>query len=142
MHSVLSSRPIFLRRTLSLPAVLTACLLFIPGCLPLPSLQQGPGQQPSSGIRVMTHNRSTFQFNEGDWSLTSSGIRGRADIFTEDGITPARDTTLSFADVASASTGGGRGNTTEQFLKTILGVILVIGLAALILYAAFPATDR
>jgi hypothetical protein len=29
-----------------------------------------------------------------------------------------------------------------QFMLTILGVILVLGLAAIILYAAFLATDR
>jgi hypothetical protein len=90
----------------------------------------------------MTQSRSTLQFHEGEWSLTWGGIKGRADLVTDEGIIPVRDTTLSYADVASASTGGGRGNTTEQFLKTILGVILIIGLAALILYAAFPATDR
>jgi hypothetical protein len=95
-----------------------------------------------SGIRVETHDRSTFQFQEGTWSLTMEGIAGKADIFTDEGVLPSRDTTLWYGDVASAAAGGGRGSTVTQFLLNILGIILVIGLAALILYAAFPATDR
>ncbi|MDH7516385.1 MAG: hypothetical protein QHI48_11000 [Bacteroidota bacterium] len=58
------------------------------------------------------------------------------------GTTPVKDSLLSVSIYPYAAATGTRGTTTKQFLLRILGVVLVIGLAALILYAAFPATNR
>lgn len=93
------------------------------------------------GIVVTTRDEGRLYFREGDWSLTWEGIRGRATVQTPDGLSATRDTTLSYADAVSASSSG-RGTSASQFALTLLGIILVIGLAALILYAAFLATDR
>ena len=130
------------RSSTLLAAICLSALFFASGCVTMPAIRASGERAPASGILVTTHDRSTFQFQEGSWSLTLGGIEGKADILTETGTLPSRDTTLWYGDVASAAAGGGRGSTVTQFLLTILGVILVIGLAALILYAAFPATDR
>jgi len=115
--------------------------LFLAGCSS--GLLLAPPQETGtvSPIRVTSRDNSVFRFQENDWRLTFEGIAGTAEIETEDGVVSQRDTTLAYWDVAAAS-GGGRRNTMTQFLLTILGVILVIGLAAIILYAAFLATDR
>lgn len=95
----------------------------------------------TAGLRVRTHDNGTLLFHRDDWRLTPSGIRGTADVTAEDGSTYTTDTTLSYWDTAEASPAG-RQSTMGQFMLTILGVILVLGLAAIILYAAFLATDR
>lgn len=126
----------------ALVAIALLAGLLLAGCGSMPAMRSAGSHASVSGIRVETHDHSTFQFQEGAWSLTLEGIAGKADIFTDAGTLPDRDTTLWYGDVASAAAGGGRGSTVTQFLLNILGIILVIGLAALILYAAFPATDR
>jgi hypothetical protein len=117
--------------------------LVFSGCAPQLSLSppQENGQQPISGLSVRTHDYGSLLFHEDNWRLTVTGIRGTADVETPDGALYTKDTTLSYWDAASASPAG-RSNTMGQFMLTILGVILVIGLAAIILYAAFLATDR
>jgi len=95
----------------------------------------------TEGLRVHTHDNGTLLFHRDHWRLTPSGIRGTADVTSEDGSTYTTDTTLSYWDTANASPAG-RQSTMGQFMLTILGVILVLGLAAIILYAAFLATDR
>ena len=127
-------------RALRFAAILIATLS-IAGCaLPGPSVMQ-PAHDAPAGIRVVTHDKSTFDFHDG-WQMTWGGIEGRVDLHTASGDAISTDTTLSYWDVSSASSSNGRGNTTSKFLLTVLGIILVIGLAALILYAAFPATDH
>ncbi|MDT8323965.1 MAG: hypothetical protein RRA94_07645 [Bacteroidota bacterium] len=96
---------------------------------------------PSGGLRVRTYDEGTLIFHGDDWRLTPSGIRGTADVETQDGNTYTTDTTLSYWDTAEAGPAG-RQSTMGQFMLTVLGVILVLGLAAIILYAAFLATDR
>ena len=85
-------------------------------------------------------DNATATFSENHWSLTSHGIHGTASFQTQDGLQFRRDTTISYWDVSSLAPA--RGNTVGQFLLTVLGIVLVIGLAAIILYAAFLATDR
>jgi len=93
------------------------------------------------GLHVTTDDNSTLLFHRDAWRLTFSGIRGTADVYPAGGGHFTADTTLSYWETASASPAG-RSSTMGQFMLTLLGVILVIGLAALILYAAFLATDR
>jgi hypothetical protein len=93
------------------------------------------------GLRVSTRDDGMLLFAEDGWRLTMSGIEGQALVTTADGAQFTADTTLSYWDATSAASTG-RGNTMSQFLLTILGVILVLGLAAIILYAAFLATAR
>jgi hypothetical protein len=86
------------------------------------------------------HDNSTAVFPDNQWTLTFRGVRGTGSFQMQDGVCFTRDTTISYWDVSSAS--AAHGNTLGQFLLTVLGIILVIGLAAIILYAAFLATDR
>lgn len=95
-----------------------------------------------AGLVLHMHDASTVHFASERWELTTRGVRGRAQIHADDGSLREADTTISYWDVSSAAAGPGRGTLLSQFLLTILGVILVIGLAAIILYAAFLATDR
>ena len=92
-------------------------------------------------LHVTTDDNSSLLFHRNSWRLTISGIRGTADVYPAGGGYFTSDTTLSYWDTASASPAG-RSSSMSQFMLTLLGVILVLGLAALILYAAFLATDR
>lgn len=94
------------------------------------------------GLLLHMHDASTVRFAAEKWDLTMQGVRGEAEILGRDGTLRTADTTISYWDVSSAAAGPGRGTLLSQFLLTILGVILVIGLAAIILYAAFLATNR
>lgn len=96
----------------------------------------------ASGLVLHMHDASTVQFDAEKWDLTVRGVRGHAEIQGHDGTLRTADTTISYWDISSAAAGPGRGTLLSQFLLTILGVILVIGLAAIILYAAFLATNR
>lgn len=123
-------------------------LFYTTSCAPQLSLQQhmtGDGSTASgtqlSALRVTTRDGGELLFAENGWRLTTAGIEGNAGITTADGAHYAKDTTLSYWDAATAAPGG-RNNTMGQFMLTILGVILVLGLAAIILYAAFLATAR
>jgi hypothetical protein len=130
-----------LRRAIA-PAILLISFALLAGCAAPTSFLHDSRVSDAGGIVVRTNDRSTFTFRDDGWSLTARGISGFADISTDGGGALQKDTTLSYADVASAAPSDGRSGTMRQFLLTILGVVLVIGLAALILYAAFPATDR
>jgi len=120
---------------------LSLSFLLFPGCAPQFALSPPSSQTPVDGIRVTTKNHGTLLFHDSHWDLTWSGVSGHATVRDATGATFEADTTLSYWDVSSAAASG-RSNTMTQFLLTILGVVLVIGLAALILYAAFRATDR
>ncbi|MBR9977258.1 MAG: hypothetical protein KFH87_04140 [Bacteroidetes bacterium] len=96
---------------------------------------------PWPGLLVTTADRSQVLFPADDWTLTTAGIRGNALVTTADGQQFTADTTLAYVDAVSASPTE-RGVTMNQFLLTILGVILVLGLVAIIIYAAFLATAR
>ncbi|MCB2203273.1 hypothetical protein KQI65_00885 [bacterium] len=106
-------------------------------------MREMPGgvQDVPNGLQVRTHDNSTMLFRGDQWQLTPSGIRGTAEVRTEAGDSFTTDTTLSYWDAAEAAPAGRQG-TMSQFMLTILGVILILGLAAIILYAAFLATDR
>ncbi|MFZ1730975.1 MAG: hypothetical protein WBQ23_08960 [Bacteroidota bacterium] len=108
---------------------------------PMPSGGRSANGNSLSALRVITHDRDELLFAENGWQLTTRGIEGRALVQTTDGLQVAKDTTLSYWDAASASPVG-RNDTMSQFILTILGVILILGLAAIILYAAFLATAR
>jgi len=95
-----------------------------------------------SSINVQTNDRHSFTFAEDSWRLTFNGIEGHTLSTDKDGLAHGTDTTLSYWAVSSAAASGGRSSSMTQFLLTILGVILIIGLAAVVLYAAFLATDR
>lgn len=119
-----------------------AALLIIGGC----SSGQGtlsPYTQASgpSGLIVRTHDEGRLFFHDEQWRLTMQGISGRAEVTTADGEHYSADTTLSYWS-AEAAESSGRSNTMGRFMLTVLGVILVLGLAGIILYAAFLATDR
>lgn len=102
----------------------------------------GQTAEPGGGLLLHMHDASTVRFAAEKWELTVQGVRGEAEILGHDGTLRTADTTISYWDVSSAAAGPGRGTLLSQFLLTILGVILVIGLAAIILYAAFLATKR
>ncbi len=133
--------------------LILSLLFYTTACAPQLSLQSpavtgglAGGDAPAGGgslapLRVTTHDRGELLFSENGWRLTTSGIEGRALVSTADGVQYAKDTTLSYSDAASAAATG-RSDTMSQFMLTILGVILVLGLAAIILYAAFLATAR
>jgi hypothetical protein len=139
----------FMRRLL----LILSLLFYTTSCAPQLSLQSPVPSGAMAGgtsnadrgaltaLRVTTHDRGELLFAENGWSLTTGGIEGRALVRTADGVEYAKDTTLSYYDAASASPSG-RSDTMSQFMLTILGVILVLGLAAIILYAAFLATAR
>lgn len=93
------------------------------------------------GLMVRTNEGGRLFFHDKQWKLTMSGIAGTADVTAADGAQYTADTTLSYFS-AEAAQSSGRTSTMGQFMLTILGVILVLGLAAIILYAAFLATDR
>lgn len=96
---------------------------------------------PWPGLLVTTTDHSHVLFPADDWTLTTAGIRGNALVTTADGLQFTADTTLAYVDAVTASPTE-RGATMNQFLLTILGVILVLGLVAIIIYAAFLATAR
>ena len=96
---------------------------------------------PPSGIVLQLKDQRTILFPDNEWRLGWDGVHGTIVNTDALGIQTERDTTVSYSDISSAAPAEGRGNTMSQFLLTILGVILVIGLAAIILYAAFRATD-
>lgn len=98
-------------------------------------------QQYGSGIMVTTQSEDHLFFRDEQWELTWSGIHGTAEIHTFDGASWTADTTLSYLDAAAAQPID-RGGGMKNYLLTVLGIILVLGLAAIILYAAFLATDR
>ena len=104
-------------------------------------LAHGHATHALSGLRVTTHDRGELLFAADRWQLTFEGIKGPALVTSADGALYSADTTLSYWDAASAASTG-RTSTMSQFMLTILGVILVLGLAAIILYAAFLATAR
>lgn len=105
------------------------------------AMTAAPHTGPMDGLQVHTHTGGTLLFPENEWTLTLEGIRGNAHVTHADGTQYSADTTLSYLD-ASAAASTGRSSTMGQFMLTILGVILVLGLAAIILYAAFLATAR
>jgi len=143
--------------------LLTVLFMALSGCAPqlrmaqtpgLPSIGGQPAGMPPAAqehrlqsqhgmpaLHVTTDDNSSLLFHRNAWRLTMSGIRGTADVYPAGGEYFTADTTLSYWDAASASPAG-RSSTMSQFMLTVLGVILVLGLAALILYAAFLATDR
>ncbi len=104
-----------------------------------PSVQVS--DQGEAVLRITTTDQGTLRFRESDWDLTVEGIRGHARV--EPAVGPAydADTVLSYFSVAAAASDG-RATSLKQYLLTVLGIILVIGLAAIVLYAAFLATDR
>jgi len=117
-------------------------LISFTACAPQQSLISGFDDRDNvGGLLVQTRNEGHLLFHENEWRLSMRGIQGRADITTPDGVSFTADTTLSYFQAITAEATG-RSTTMSQFLLTILGVILVIGLAAIILYAAFLATDR
>jgi hypothetical protein len=118
-----------------------AILLAWYGCASFPfTASQKTIKTSAGGLRISMRNESTATFSDNAWSLTTKGIHGTAAFQTQEGQVFTRDTTISYWDISSAAPA--RGNTVGQFLLTVLGIILVIGLAAIILYAAFLATDR
>jgi hypothetical protein len=134
-------------RTAGLAILVAALVALQTGCAGLASFS-APSARPTAGvssafngIRITTKDNATLLFQDQRWTLTAGGIEGYASVQPSDGGAYDKDTTLSYWDVSSA-TSSGRTSTTKQFLLTILGVILVIGLAALVLYAAFPVNDR
>jgi hypothetical protein len=129
---------------LSMTGCATQYGVLAPAAAPHPHVRMATGpQSPEAlpGLRVQTRDGASLLFAENHWRLTLEGIDGSATVTTEDGMQYAADTTLSYWDASSAAATG-RNSTMSQFLLTILGVILVLGLAAIILYAAFLATAR
>ena len=79
-------------------------------------------------------------FYHDQWQLTLTGIEGKAEIRQNGFPSYTTDTTISYFQVAAVDSRGE--DPWTQLLLTILGVIIVIGLAGVILYAAFRATER
>lgn len=143
--------------------LLVVLITGLSGCAPQLRMAQAPSLPPAAGepdgipqtgrrghapmqhglpaLHVTTDDNSSLLFHRDTWQLTVSGIRGTADVYPAGGGYFTADTTLSYWETASASPAG-RSSTMSQFMLTILGVILVLGLAAVILYAAFLATKR
>ncbi len=126
-----------------LPVAFSFLLFMISGCGMTTSFNAGVSSNEYS-LALQTTDQSHFLFHRGKWTLDLKGVSGTADRVDDNGTMTRTDTTVSYTNIASATSpaGGSRGNTMEQFLLTILGVILVIGLAGLMLYAAFRATER
>ncbi len=152
-----------MNRPFHAPTILIAVLAFaalMPACTTQYGMRYNPyGSAPTSpavgpvshvaaprnaggenGILVRTHDDARFFFQDENWKLTFGGIAGTADITTAEGLEFSADTTLSYWNASSAAAVG-RSKSTSQFLLTILGIILIVGLAAIILYAAFLATE-
>lgn len=94
----------------------------------------------SSSLHVTTYDGSQFVFPENNWRLTFSGITGKVMSGTDELPDHLRDTTISYIQIAAADSRGE--DPWTQLLLTILGVLIVIGISGLILYAAFRATER
>ena len=133
MHFV---RPTFLS---NLPFILVLICAFASGCASLSTIPQPPSHRSLSDLHVITSQGSSIHFQEGSWQLTLSGITGKAEV-TENASIRFVDTTLAYQQVASAEST--KEDPWTKLLLTILGVLIVIGLAGVVLYAAFRATER
>ncbi len=117
-------------------------VIVLSGCASQFGISTQPGQYSGSpGLLVRTHDEQHLFFKNDQWRLTLEGIAGRAEVTTTEGLHYTVDTTLSYWNTQSAEATG-RNNTMGRFMLTVLGIILVLGLAGIILYAAFLATDR
>ncbi|MCZ7557796.1 MAG: hypothetical protein M5R41_15465 [Bacteroidia bacterium] len=129
----------------SLPIAITliaGAMILFSGCSTGLSVMAPQGSMLGTpGLMVNTTEGGHLFFHDKQWKLTVSGIAGTAEVTAADGTQYTADTTLSYFS-AEAAQSSGRTSTMGQFMLTILGVILVLGLAAIILYAAFLATDR
>lgn len=112
---------------------------FASGCVSLSTIPQPPSHRPLSDLHVITTQGSSIHFQEGSWRLTLSGITGTAEV-TENASIRIVDTTIAYQQVAS--TESTKEDPWTKLLLTILGVLIVIGLAGIVLYAAFRATER
>jgi hypothetical protein len=122
--------------------LIAAALIAFSGCSSSLSVVAPQGSMLGApGLMVSTNEGGRLFFHDRQWKLTMSGIAGTADVTDADGSRYTADTTLSYFS-AEAAQSSGRTSTMGQFMLTVLGVILVLGLAAIILYAAFLATDR
>ncbi len=129
------------RRSLLLlfPGAVLLLIALLAGCS-VPLHLGGAPASPAPGLAIRTHDGSAVTFARESWRLTFSGIEGKADITPSAGASFSRDTTISYFQVAAVDTRDE--DPWTQLLLTILGVIIVIGLAGVILYAAFRATER
>lgn len=110
------------------------------GCSAPLRLGGGSPASPAAGLAIRTQDGSAVTFARESWRLTFSGIEGEASITPSAGVSYLRDTTISYFQVAAVDSRDE--DPWTQLLLTILGVIIVIGLAGVILYAAFRATER
>ena len=99
-----------------------------------------PSGSPQPSLSISTRGGSDIMFYKDQWQLTSAGIRGKAEIRQDGFPSYTKDTTVSYFQVAAVDSRGE--DPWTQLLLTILGVLIVIGLAGVILYAAFRATER
>ena len=129
------------RKQISLSFCLVAVMtIVLTGCSDsLMMMNQPHGSRPPS-LSVATRSGSDVLFYQDKWQLTLSGIRGYAEIHQSGFPSYTKDTTISYFQVAAVDSRGE--DPWTQLLLTILGVIIVIGLAGVILYAAFRATER
>jgi hypothetical protein len=121
--------------------IVIIAIVLCTGCAAPYGVQHVGGTYNAPGLMIHTHDNGHLFFHDQDWKLTLNGISGPALVTAADGSQYNADTTISYWNTESAQATG-RGSSMKQYLLTILGVILVLGLAGIILYAAFLATDR
>ena len=112
--------------------------LLLGGCAGL-VLTPTPPQAHPSDLRVTMRDGGSLLFQDGHWRLTPAGIEGRA-LDQHSSGRGMIDTSVSYLQIAAAE--GNREDPWTQLMLTMLGVLIVVGLAGVILYAAFRATER
>ncbi len=115
-------------------------LAILPGCgvvrYASAPVQQGPPHSISPGLSLATP-RGEVTFASGMWRLSMEGVQGT--LYENDAVSSGmRDTTVSYSDILSF--GSRRESALETLLLTILGFVIVVGMTALLIWAAFDAT--
>lgn len=119
---------------------LVLTLAVLPGCgvvrYASAPMQQGSSQSMTPGLSLATP-KGDVTFAAGAWRLSMEGVQG---MLYENGAASSdlRDTTVSYSDILSF--GSRRESALETLLLTILGFIIVVGMTALLIWAALDAT--
>lgn len=123
----------------TIASALIALSAIIGGCANL-SIPETAQTGAPGFLSLTTRSGSSVTFNENAWKLTLTGIEGRALVHPKESPSFTVDTTISYLQVAAVDSRGE--DPWVQLLLLILGVLLVIGLVGIIIYAAFRATER
>lgn len=140
MPSIVKSLKRYQKKISLFYCIMTITTFVVMSCSNSLTIINQPNNAQHAGLSLSTRNGSDVMFQENNWQLTLTGISGKAEIHQSGLPSYTKDTTISYFHVAAVDSRGE--DPWTQLLLTILGVIIVIGLAGVILYAAFRATER